>query len=130
MKKDIQNRDDIILLVDSFYEKVRENELLSPIFNEKIKDNWDKHLAKMYNFWETILLDNHSYSGAPFAAHMNLPIYEEHFKNWLMLFFETIDELFEGTKAEEAKWRAVNMGKVFLSKLDYIRNNPNTTPIQ
>lgn len=130
MKKDIQNKDDVILLVDSFYEKVRENELLSPIFNEKIKDNWDKHLAKMYNFWETILLDNHSYSGAPFAAHMSLPIYEEHFKNWLMLFFETIDELFEGTKAEEAKWRAVNMGKVFLSKLDYIRNNPNTTPIQ
>jgi len=129
-KQDIQNKEDIQRLVDQFYDKIREDEMLSPIFNERIKDNWPIHLQKMYNFWGTILLDEHTYKGAPFAAHVNLDIYDEHFKRWLNIFFATVDELFEGERAEEAKWRAVTMGKNFSSKLDFIRKNPHYKPIQ
>lgn len=130
IKSDISNRNDVILLVDTFYNHIQSDELLGPIFQVKIQDHWPVHLEKMYNFWSTILLDEHTYKGAPFAAHIKLDINEEHFKRWLLIFFSTIDELFEGEKVEEAKWRAVQMGKNFSSKLEFIRNNPQYKPIQ
>src|SRR5690606_10306412 len=74
MKKDILTLADIRLLVDSFYDKVRDNALLAPIFDERIGDAWPHHLEKMYRFWETVLLDTYTYTGAPFTPHANLPV--------------------------------------------------------
>lgn len=54
-KKEIENIADIKILVDTFYNQVRNDELLSPIFNGIIKDNWPAHLEKMYRFWQTVL---------------------------------------------------------------------------
>jgi truncated hemoglobin YjbI len=68
MKKDIENIDDIRLLVDSFYGTVREDDLIGPIFLGKITD-WPVHLEKMYRFWQTILLEEYTYNGAPFPPH-------------------------------------------------------------
>ena len=62
--KEIQNIDDIQQMVNSFYSKVQKDELIGPIFNERIQDSWPEHLEKMYRFWETVLLDNHSYYGS------------------------------------------------------------------
>jgi len=126
MKKDIEYLDDIKQMVNTFYDKVRNNETLGPIFNETIKDNWPKHLEKMYRFWETILLNIHSYSGAPFPPHLKLGIGEKHFEIWVSLFTETIDELFEGLVAEEAKSRAKKMAEIFTYKLDYLQKNKST----
>ncbi|MEL4307295.1 group III truncated hemoglobin [Joostella sp. CR20] len=121
MKKDISTLDDIKLLVNIFYGKVREDELLKDIFNDVIQDKWDVHLEKMYRFWETVLLDNHTYYGGPFAPHAKLPVAKEHFDRWKLLFSETLNENFEGEKANEAKWRAEKMAEMFLYKITYLR---------
>ncbi len=121
---DILNLDDVKLLVNDFYTKIRENELLAPIFNEVIQDNWPAHLEKMYGFWQTILLDVQAYSGSPFLKHAKLPIAAAHFDTWIGLFNETVDRHFEGEKANEAKWRAARMSEMFQYKLDYYKDNP------
>ncbi len=122
-KRDILTLDDVRLLVDTFYGKVREDELLSGIFNGVIQDRWPEHLDKMYRFWQTVLLEEHTYNGRPFPPHANLPVEKEHFDRWLALFFETIDECFTGEKAHEAKWRASRMAEMFLSKIHFFRQN-------
>lgn len=121
---DIQTLDDIKLLVDSFYGKVQQDQQLGPIFQANIQDRWPQHLAKMYSFWQTILLDEHTYDGRPFPPHARLPIDKVHFDRWLLLFHETVDELFQGTVAEEAKSRGNKMAALFQIKLEHIRQSP------
>lgn len=123
-KKDIENTEDIQLLVNTFYKNVREDSLIGPIFDQAIQDRWDSHLQKMYSFWQTILLGQQSYSGAPLVPHMDLPIDRRHFAVWIRLWEETINQLFQGRVASEAKWRAGKMKEVFISKLEYIRATP------
>jgi hemoglobin len=119
---DITTFDDIKLLVDTFYSKVQKDEFIGTIFNEKIGNRWPEHLEKMYRFWQTILLEVHSYSGSPFPPHKQLPVEKEHFDRWMEIFTETTDSLFVGPLAEEAKLRAKNMAEMFNYKIDYFRN--------
>jgi hemoglobin len=121
---DILTLEDVKLLVNDFYSKIRDNELLAPIFNGVIGDQWPKHLEKMYGFWQTILLETPAYSGSPFLKHAKLPIKKEHFDTWISLFNETVDQHFVGKKADEAKWRAARMSEMFQYKLDYYADNP------
>ena len=123
--RDIHTLEDIKKLVDTFYSKIREDDLLGIIFSQNIQDRWPLHLDKMYRFWQTILLEEYTYEGRPFPPHAHLPINKMHFDQWLSLFEATIDELFVGEKANEAKWRANKMGVMFLSKLEYIQQNPD-----
>lgn len=123
--KDITTLEDIELLVDTFYGKIREDDMLGIIFNQNIQDRWPAHLDKMYRFWQTILLDEYTYDGRPFPPHAHLPISKVHFDQWLSLFEKTVYSLFQGKKADEAVWRANKMATMFESKLDYIRNNPD-----
>lgn len=125
MKKDIATLEDIKLLVNRFYDNVRKDELLADIFNNKIEDRWPKHLEKMYCFWQTVLLEEHTYYGSPFLPHAKLPIDAEHFERWLKLFYETVDSLFEGEKAARAKWQGQRMAEMFQSKIEYYRNHPS-----
>jgi hemoglobin len=122
-KQAILSLDDVKLLVDTFYTKVREDALLAPIFNERIQDRWSQHLEKMYTFWQTILLGEHTYFGSPFVPHAKLPVEHMHFTQWLTLFDATIDELFTGEKAHEAKWRAARMAEMFEYKINHYRNS-------
>lgn len=126
MRKDIQNIDDIKVLVDSFYAKVNEDELLSPIFNKVAMVNWEAHLPRMYAFWASLLIDSNEYRGQPFDKHAehSAHIHALHFDRWIRLFNATIDEHFEGEKAKLAKTRASSIGAIFQYKLDFIRNNP------
>ena len=103
---DIQSPTDIRLLVDSFYSKARQDELLAPIFDHAISD-WEQHLPTMYQFWERLLLGSTEYNGNPFSKHLNLCLDSEHFTRWLELFNRTINENFCGPKTQEAK-RLVN----------------------
>jgi hemoglobin len=123
MKKDIASRQEIEILVNEFYNKVRLNETLGPIFEQELHDKWDAHMEKMYRFWETVLLNVHTYSGSPFPPHAKLPIDQQHFDTWLQLFQQTLDENFSGPKADEAIWRAQKMAEMFEYKLAYIHNN-------
>ncbi|WP_338791108.1 group III truncated hemoglobin [Bernardetia sp. MNP-M8] len=119
-KNDIQNEKDIKLLVDTFYDKVNQSLILSPIFNDFAGVHWETHLPTMYRFWNGILFGEGGYKGNPFEKHISLPIDATHFENWLALFKETVDELFEGNKAEEAKQRASIIAYTFQSKLEYM----------
>lgn len=125
-RKDIAAMEDIELLVNTFYEKIRVDLLLGGIFNGVIKDRWPQHLEKMYRFWQAVLLGEHTYYGSPFPRHAQLPVAQKHFDAWLKLWYETIDEHFTGVKAEEAKWRGDKMAVMFLSKIEYYRNHPAT----
>jgi len=126
-KTDIGTIEDIQVLVNSFYGKVRENPMLGPIFNGVIGERWPQHLEKMYRFWQTVLLEEHTYSGSPFPPHAKLPINQEHFDTWLALWHQTVDTYFAGPRASDAKWRGNRMAVMFLAKLNYYRNNPGTS---
>ncbi|MES2279149.1 MAG: group III truncated hemoglobin [Bacteroidota bacterium] len=120
------NLDDVKLLVNGFYDKVRADDLLGPVFNDRIQDRWPQHLEKMYTFWQTTLLGEHTYSGRPFPPHATLPVGHQHFERWVALFTETVDELFTGEKADEAKWRAGKIAEMFELKVYHFQNTPGS----
>lgn len=126
IRKAIDNLDDIKLLVDTFYAEVRKDTLIGGIFNGVIQERWPEHLAKMYRFWQTILLDEYTYEGSPFPPHAQLPLEQHHFERWLALFTQTVDQHFYGAGAERAKWQAARMAQVFLAKIQYLRNQSAT----
>lgn len=128
LKKDITELTDIKLLVDTFYNNVRDDSLLAEIFNSKIQDRWPEHLEKMYRFWQTVLLEEHTYHGSPFVPHAKLPVDEKHFNRWIKLFTETVEEHFEGPTASRAIWQGERMAAMFQSKIAYYKNN-NLTPL-
>lgn len=112
--KSLENKVDIIHLVDSFYEKVRKDELLAPVFAHL---DWPKHMPIMYNFWASMIFGEGSYQGNPFQKHMALKIDGSHFTRWLTLFHQTVDENFEGENALEIKSRAENIARLFQHRL-------------
>ncbi len=120
-KNDINTLADIKILVDSFYGKVRKNEMLKNIFNSVIEERWPEHLEKMYRFWQTVLLDQSTYHGSPFAPHAHLPVDKTHFEQWISLFCETVEENFYGENADRAKWQGQRMAEMFNLKIDYYR---------
>ncbi|MCK0199679.1 group III truncated hemoglobin [Ornithobacterium rhinotracheale] len=121
-KPDLDTIELVRLMVDKFYTKVRKDELLAPIFEERIGDHWKEHLEKMYKFWQTILHDEHTYYGSPFPPHANMPVEQKHFDRWLELFNQNLNELSEGPLKEEASWRAQKMVQMFMYKIEYLRN--------
>lgn len=124
VKVDIQKLDDVKTLVNTFYGRVQKDELIGPIFNSKLEGHWPEHLEKMYTFWQTILLEEYTYRGRPFPPHAQLPIEAEHFERWLQIFDQTVNDLFDGPVAEEAKSRGRKMAALFQVKLDHIRQSP------
>lgn len=118
--RDISTLEDIQHMVNTFYTTIQSDEVLGPIFNGVIQDRWPAHLEKMYRFWQTILLSEHTYSGSPFAPHAKLPIDKAHFNRWMGLFIATVDTHFAGPVADEAKRRAQIMADTFSYKIDYL----------
>lgn len=120
MKPDIQNRKDIEVLVNAFYEKVKTDAVIGYLFNEVAQVNWATHLPKMYDFWENILFFTGNYDGNPMAKHKELhqksTMNPSHFAHWNKLFTETVDHLYEGAKAEEIKNRALNISAAMMYK--------------
>jgi len=126
----IKTKKDIAHLVFSFYDEVKKDKLIGPIFNKRIQaEEWPKHLDKMISFWTTVLLHEKSYRGNPFSKHIPLKIDKRHFDRWIELFNQTVKKNFEGPKALEAMDRAEKMRMLFESKLDYLKKHPNQFPI-
>lgn len=126
-RTDIQTHEHIHQLVHGFYDKVRADALLGPVFNDRIQDKWPEHLEKMVRFWQTVLLGIHTYNGSPFPPHAQLPVHGAHFDRWMELFTATVDEYFEGPIATEAKWRAARMAEMFESKIRYYQQYGNAS---
>ena len=118
--KEITQREDIILLVNNFYEKVKQDDLLSPLFADV---NWPAHLPIMYNFWSSMLLGEQSYQSNPFQKHVALAISASHFDRWLELFHQTVDENFIGDKAGEVKDRSRSIAGVWQYKLSQLKTD-------
>jgi hemoglobin len=119
--KDIENRADVVLMVDTFYAQVRQDALLKPIFEAAIHD-WAAHLPTMYDFWESMLFGAGTYKGNPFDKHIPLPIDESHFERWVEIFIQNIDNQFVGEKANETKQRATSIAHLFAFKLKQMKN--------
>lgn len=132
IKKDIETREDVHLLVSSFYVKVKEDVFLGPFFMPIIKD-WEAHIQRLTTFWETNLFMTrkleHKYYGNPLEVHVKVDkdnkqsITEHHFGVWLNLWFQTIDELFQGEVADNAKRRARKMSTFLYLNIFQARNN-------
>jgi hemoglobin len=82
----------IARLVDRFYERVREDALLGPVFAARVAD-WTAHLDRMRSFWSSVALMTGSYHGQPMRLHAPLPIDAAHFDRWLALFETTAHEV-------------------------------------
>lgn len=118
--KPLETREDIRLLVDSFYGKVKLDPLIGPIFIDVAKVDWNEHLPRLYDFWSDLLLGSDDYHRRPFPPHIPLGLKLEHFERWLKLFIETVNEHFTGLKAEEAKSRALRIARNFCINLGLI----------
>jgi len=114
MKTDITTREDVEKLISAFYARVTADPFLAPVFGHV---DWPHHLPIMVNFWSSMLLGDQSYRGNPFQKHITLPIGKEHFSQWLQLFDTTVDELFSGPVASEAKARAASIATLFQHRL-------------
>ncbi len=114
--KSIESRQDLEVLVHTFYAKIRKDDLLGDIFNNHIlEEQWSAHLEKLTNFWERILLGGDNFRGNPSQKHINVDsnlnytVSQEHFGRWLMLWFQTVDELYDCDIAFMAKETARKM---------------------
>lgn len=121
MKRDITNTKDIEHLVDSFYQQVQKDPVIGYIFTDVMEVDWEKHLPRMYQFWETILLGRASFKGNPLLKHIYVNsrerLTEEHFQQWINLWNGTVNKLFEGKRAEQAKKKAKNMKELLIIKI-------------
>lgn len=120
-KKDITSRADIEQLVIQFYEQVKKDTLISFIFRDVAKINWQHHIPLITDFWESILLDNPVYTKNAMEVHYilnkKLPLRKEHFSQWVLLFCTTVDDLFEGKIAALAKTRARSIAALMQFKM-------------
>lgn len=127
MKSDITNRADIVLLVDTFYKKVKQDDVIGHFFTKVIELSWEKHMPIMYDFWETLLLSTAGYAGNVMQPHINLDkmsaIDPEHFDRWLLHWTDTVNDLFAGFKADEAVSRAQTMAYLINNKVVRHRND-------
>ena len=113
-KKDISSRDDIIKLLNQFYEQAQNDEIIGDKFTHI---NMAAHTEIIADFWDGILFGTNQYSGDPFGKHLDLKLAAEDFARWILLFNQTIDNNYSGPIADEAKYRAGTIAKVFQYKL-------------
>ncbi len=127
MKKQLKNKEAVALLVHTFYNKIRKDSELGPIFNGMITD-WDAHLNKLTDFWCKQLFISNSYDGNPIEVHRKVDAFAEyqinqnHFGVWLNYWVATLDELFEGEEVFILKTRARKMASFI--HIDIFKNRP------
>jgi hemoglobin len=99
-------------LVHEFYDDVRADELLGPVFERAIGAHWTVHLARMVEFWSTVMLGTRSFRGNVFAKHMAIPgVQPQHFERWLSLWHRHTGRLFPPAVAAELQQVAQGVGR-------------------
>ncbi|WP_281612600.1 group III truncated hemoglobin [Flammeovirga sp. SubArs3] len=127
---EIQNREDVNKIVLTFYNRIRKDAVLGPIFNTAIQEEkWPEHLEKLTDFWYSNLFGVRTFTGNPVQAHiktdnmMKNTMGPEHFERWLELWFTTIDALFDDQLAQRAKQVAHNIARRQLMIVYSTRSN-------
>jgi hemoglobin len=119
------SEDGIRRLVDAFYDKVRLDAELAPIFLRAIPGDWQPHLTRMYAFWSSVMLTTGRYKGNPVVKHLVIPGIQPHlFERWLALFNETCGELFEDGVSEEFRAKAARIAESLKLALFYRPDRP------
>lgn len=120
MKKDITGREDLLILVTRFYEKLLADASISYIFTDMAKIDLSHHLPVLVDFWDSILFQSDTYHKNAMQPHLDLhrqsPLQKHHFETWLRLFKESVDELFDGKIAFIAKEKATSIATVMQIK--------------
>lgn len=132
-RHDIDSRADCEALVRAFYTRALADPIIGFLFTDVARLDLEAHLPRIANFWETILLGARSYGGGAFRPHvelnMRVPLRRGHFERWLQLWAGTVDELFEGERAELAKQHACRVAAAFESRLrSFERQAPGFAP--
>jgi hemoglobin len=99
-------------LVDTFYSRVRQDQLIGPVFNDAIRD-WPEHLEKLQAFWSSVMLTTGRYKGRPMPAHVKHAdrIDRTSFERWLSLWDEVTDELFAPAEAAVFQEKAARIAE-------------------
>jgi hemoglobin len=108
----------IAVLVSRFYGKARRDPAIGPLFEEAV-DDWDEHLAKLCDFWSSVMLTTGRYKGNPMSAHIKQPIQPEFFDRWLALWRETADEVFSPGAAAQFGFKAERIAESLKLALFY-----------
>lgn len=123
-KKDIQNREDLLQLVTRFYAKLLGDDSISYLFTDIAKIDLQHHLPVLVDFWDAILFQSDTYRKNAMQPHIDLHkqsgLQKHHFETWLRYFKESVDELFEGEKAFQAKERATSIATVMQIKISQL----------
>ena len=126
MKKDISNRQDIDLLIQTFYQRLLEIPEMEVLFREVAQIDLKEHLPLIGDFWESNLFFTKVYRRNTMEKHLSLhqksPLTAQHFQTWLQIFDQTVDELFSGTKANLAKTRAQSIAQLMQYKINQLDN--------
>ncbi|HEX5962050.1 MAG TPA: group III truncated hemoglobin [Rhodanobacteraceae bacterium] len=118
--------------VERFYDKVRIDPLLGPVFNAVVED-WDAHKVLMTSFWATVALRSGHYRGNPLAKHRPLPIGAEHFQRWLTLWRETAGEVLDAESAALLVGYAERIGygmRVGMGLTGHLRGRESGIPVR
>lgn len=119
--KDIENREDVVKLVDTFYDNLLKDEKLAPVFGPSA-EHWEQHIVRVYNFWENWLFQTGSYTGGMMWVHMERhathPLTTELFERWLAYWITCTDALFAGKNADFVKSKALEIGQILNAKLN------------
>ncbi|MEZ4909881.1 MAG: group III truncated hemoglobin [Saprospiraceae bacterium] len=115
---DIQNRNDLLMLVSTFYQDVRKDEILKDKFMQVV---WETHIPVMVDFWDNVIFYNGNYNGNPMLKHLLVnsitPLTEAHFSRWLSLNDNVVDRLFSGPNATMLKEKAHNIAHFLQNKV-------------
>lgn len=125
MKRDIESREDIFLLVKKFYEKLLGDKTISYIFTDVAKIDLKQHLPVLVDFWDMVLFDSGTYKKNAIEPHLALhqqsKFEKHHFDTWLKYFRTTVDELFDGEVAFIAKQRAKSIATIMQIKIAQLK---------
>lgn len=121
MKKDIENRNDLLLLMQEFYKKLLADDSINYLFTAVAKINLDHHFPVLVDFWDSLLFQSGTYQKNAMQPHLALhqksPLEKHHFNTWLGYFKTTVDEFFDGQNAFLIKERATSIATVMQIKI-------------
>lgn len=123
MKKDIESREELEDFLKAFYKKAFADDLIGIFFTEVVPLDLKTHIPVIANFWESVAFNKPSYRKNVMEVHQHIhhlsKIKKKHLDRWVKLFTETLDEYFEGSRAELMKQRARSIATLMDIKLNH-----------
>jgi hemoglobin len=121
MKRDIETREDLFVLLDKFYDTLLKDDTISYIFTDVAGVDMREHIPIIVDFWDMVLFDAPTYKKNAIQPHLILNeksrFEKHHFDTWLATFGRTVDELFEGKNAFSAKQKAKSIATIMQIKI-------------